>query len=208
MQTQKILVAYATNAGTTADVARMVADELGLKGVEVEVRQIEEVTSVEPYGAVILGAPMILGWHRGAVKFLKQHTEALSRRPVAYFITAMRLTDMGETTVDGVPISVDPALSRPPQKSGHLSIKERYATVTRYLRPVLRATPSVRPLSVGFFGGKLELFRLKWWQALFVMLVIQAQPGGSHNKPFIREWAANLYPALTGEASQEPFVQS
>jgi len=64
-------------------------------------------------------------------------------------------------------------------------------------RPALRAARSVRPVSVGFFGGRLELFRLKWWQALFVLLIIQAQPGGSRNESFIREWAASLSSVLS-----------
>ena len=63
-------------------------------------------------------------------------------------------------------------------------------------RPALRAARSVRPVSVGLFGGRLELFRLKWWQMLFVPVIIQAQPGGSHNWPFIREWAAGLRSVL------------
>ena len=45
---------------------------------------------------------------------------------------------------------------------------------------------------MGFFGGKLDLFRLSWWQKLFVLLVIQAQPGEYRNWRFIREWAGSL----------------
>jgi menaquinone-dependent protoporphyrinogen IX oxidase len=197
MQTQKILVAYTTNAGTTADVAQMIGEMLGKDGVSVDVRRLEEVTSLESYTAVVVGAPMILGWHRAARKFVKQHQQALSRLPVAYFFTAIRLTDTGETSVEAVPLCIDPDLAKPAKNPGRLSFKERYATVKNYLRPALRAARSVRPVSVGFFGGRLELFRLKWWQVLFVMVVIQAQPGGSHNEPFIRHWAASLLPALS-----------
>jgi len=53
-------------------------------------------------------------------------------------------------------------------------------------------------VSVGFFGGKLELYRLPLLQMLFVLLVIQAQPGDFRNWPAIREWAANLQPELLG----------
>ncbi len=68
--------------------------------------------------------------------------------------------------------------------------------MTNYLRPVLDVAPLVKPVSVGFFGGKLELYRLPLLQMLFVLLVIQAQPGDFRNWPAIRAWATSLRPEL------------
>jgi menaquinone-dependent protoporphyrinogen IX oxidase len=194
---KKVLVAYATNSGTTADVARTVADELGKDGAQVDVLRVEQVTDLEAYDAVVLGAPMIMGWHRAAVKFLKKHQAELGRVPLAYFITARSLTRTEEASVDGIPIRVDPDLAKAPANLQHLSLRERYARVDNYLRPTLKAAPRLRPVSVAFFNGRLDLYGMKWWQMLFVLLVIQAKPGGSHNLPFIREWAASLLPALS-----------
>ena len=196
MQAKKILVAYTTNSGTTADVAQAIGEELGKDGTPVDVRRIEEVTSLDSYTAVVVGGPMIMGWHGTAMKFVKKHQPALSRVPVAYFLTAMSLTRTGETSVDGVPIYVDAMLAKEPKNAARLDFKERYATTTNYLRPVLKAAPSVKPVSVGFFGGKLELYRLNLWQKLFVLLIIQAQPGDFRHWPVIREWAAGLRPTL------------
>ena len=84
-----VLVAYATNSSSTEEVAQAVAEELGRDGAQVDVRRLEEVTSVEPYSAVVIGAPMIVGWHRAALGFVKKYRQALSRVPVAYFFTAM-----------------------------------------------------------------------------------------------------------------------
>ncbi len=196
MQAKKILVAYTTNSGTTADVAQAIGEELGKDGAQVDVRRVEEVTGLDSYTAVVVGGPMILGWHRTAVKFVKEHQQALSRVPVAYFLTAMSLTQTGETSVDGAPIYVDAKLAKAPKDAARLSFRERYATATNYLRPVLKAAPSVKPVSAGFFGGKLELYRLNLWQKLFVLLIIQAQPGDFRHWPVIREWAAGLRPTL------------
>jgi menaquinone-dependent protoporphyrinogen IX oxidase len=192
MSTKKILITYTTNAGSTAAVAETIAAELNQNGAQVDLRRLEEVTSLEEYTAVVIGAPMIVGWHRAALKFVKTHQQALSHVPVAYFFTAVSLTQTGETSIDEVPVSLDPALAKPPQKANQLSLKERYALPANYLRPALKAAPPVKPVSVAFFNGKLELYRLKWWQVLFVLVVIQAKPGGYHNMPFIREWAAGL----------------
>ncbi len=189
---KKILVAYATNAGSTADVAQAVGEELGKDGAQVDVRLIDEVAAVEGYDAVVVGAPMIMGWHRTAVKFVKKYQHGLNKGKVAYFITAMSLTQKENQIPRETAIYVDSRLVKPPKDPNRLSFRERYATVDEYLQPVLKAAPAVKPVSVAFFGGKLDLFRLRLWQRLFVLIIIQAQPGDYRNWPFIREWATNL----------------
>ena len=178
-----------------------IGEELAKTGTPVEVRRLEEVSGVEPYAAVVVGAPMILGWHRAATRFLKRHQKALSRVPVAYFCTAMSLTDTGQASVEGIPIQADAGLAKPPRNPGRLSLRERYATASNYLRPILKAAPLVKPVSVAFFGGKLELFRLKLLPMLFVMLVVQARPGDLRNWPAIRGWAGSLRSQWLGNGS-------
>ncbi len=191
-----VLIAYTTNSGSTDAVARAVGDELAQCGLEVEVRRIEEIESVAGYRSVIVGGPMIMGWHREAAKFLKRHESALNHIPVALFFTCMSLTQTGDTQVQDVPVFVDPALPQPPKKPGRLTFKERYATLPKYLGPVLRSVPAVTPVSAAFFGGRLELFRLKLLQMLFVMIIIGAQPGDRRNWNAVREWSTGLAPLL------------
>lgn len=188
----KILITYATNAGSTVKIAEAIAAELAKKA-EVAVLPLEKVTTLDSYSAVVLGAPMILGWHRGALAFLKQNQDSLSRVPVALFITCMNLTRTGETNLNGIPLFVDQKLARVPQKEGRLSFKERYSTMSNYLSPIFKAAPSVKPVSVAFFGGSLQYFNLKWWAALFALLIIQAQPGDKRNWQVIETWAGGLF---------------
>lgn len=190
------LIAYATNSGSTEEVAQAIATELSSAEVHTDVLRLEDVTAIEAYDAVVIGAPMILGWHRRARQFVHRHRQALSGRPVAYFCTAMSLTATGETYLERIPVCVDPELAKPPQNSQRLSFRERYATLPNYLRPMLKAGQPIRPVSFGVFGGKLEMFRLKWWQMLFVMIIIRATPGDRRNWDVIREWAAGLKPLL------------
>lgn len=193
MDAKKILIAYATNAGTTAEVAQAVGEEITkTTQLQVDVKLIDEVTTFEPYSAAVIGAPMIFGWHRGARKFIHKYQVSLCKIPVAYFITAMNLTKTDETSLEGIPLSVDPVVAKPVKRAGHLSFKERYSLPVNYLRPILKAAPRVKPVAVAFFGGKLAMYKMKWWQVAFVLLFIQTQQGGSHNMPFIREWAASL----------------
>jgi len=193
---KKVLVAYATMAGSTADVARTVGEEIGQSGAQVHVLPLSEVKDVAGYDGVVVGGPMIMGWHRAASGFLKRHRADFQRIPLAVFVMSMSLTQTGETNVDGVPITVDERLPNPPEVAGRLKFKERYARLSNYIRPILKAVRPVAPVSIGVFGGRLEYGRLKWWAVLFAMLVIQAPAGDRRNWPAIRAWAATLPAAL------------
>lgn len=194
--THKVLVAFTTNAGSTTEVAQFIGDDLRKKGCEVDVFRLEEVENVSPYDLVVVGAPMILGWHRSAQQFVRHHQVALAQKQVAYFCTLMSLTDADLDLIGSAPVTVDPWLPKPPKNPLKLSYKERYATLANYLKPLVKAAPSVQPVSIGMFGGKMELFRLKWWQMLFVMLIIQAQPGDLRNWDFIQSWVDELHSGM------------
>lgn len=189
---KRILVTYATFAGSTAEVARAVGEEIAKHDVQVEVLSIAEVKSLAGYDGVVVGAPMIMGWHRAALGFLKQNRAAFERVPLAVFVMAMSLTQSGETNLDGVPVYVDEALSKPPVSAERLTFRERYARLSSYLQPILRAARPAKPMSIGVFGGRLEYGRLPWWAILFVMLIIQAPVGDRRNWTAIRTWAAGL----------------
>ncbi len=188
----KILVTYATSSGTTVDVAKAVAEELSKSSSQVEVQPIESVRSLDGYDAVVLGAPMIMGFHRRALAFLRQNREALRRKPLAVFVMAMSLTAQGEASLEGVPLTIDENLAEPPKKPGHPSLKERYTSVANYSSPILKAAAPGRPVSLAFFGGRLDFYRLNWWARLFVMIIIQARPGDRRNWSAIRAWASAL----------------
>lgn len=192
----KILVTYATMAGSTAEVARVVAEEMAAAGFEVDVFPLSEVKGVTEYDGVVIGGPMILGWHRGARRFLKQHRQAFQHIPLAVFVLCMNLTETNERSVDGLPVYVDEKLPKAPAQEGHLTIRERFARLPNYLRPILKASRPHKPVSIGVFGGRVEYGRLKWWAVLFAMLVVQAPAGDRRNWPAIRAWSAALPDAL------------
>jgi len=199
---KRILVAYATMAGSTAEVAKTVGEEIAKSGAQVDVLPLDQVKDLAAYDGVVIGGPLIMGWHRSALGFLKRHRVDFQRIPLAVFVMAMSLTQTGETSVDGMSITVDAKLPKPPDIEGKLKFKERYARLSNYVRPILKATRPVNPVSIGVFGGRLEYGRLKWWAVLFAMLIIQAPAGDRRNWPVIRSWAAAL-PAALKITSQE-----
>ncbi len=192
----KILIAYATHAGSTAEVAQAVGEEIAKCNVEVDVLPLDQVQTIDTYDGVVLGGPMIMGWHRGALGFLRKHRQAFQKTPLAVFVTAMSLTQAGQMTLNGVPVCVDEKLTKPPAREGKLTLRERYATISNYAQPILSAVRPYKPASIAFFGGRLEYGRLKWWAVLFAMVVIQAPAGDKRNWTAIRAWAAGLPAAL------------
>lgn len=188
----KILVAYATNAGSTAEIAATVADTLYKAGHIVGTHPIDKVDGLSAYDAVVIGAPMIFGWHVAARRFVRRNQAELSGKKVAYFACAMRLTRVPGASLPTVPLTLDANLAAEPAKAGALSLKERFTALGYYLKPMLAAAPRVKPVNVAFFGGSLDMRKLKWWQAVFVMGVVQATPGDYRDWDAIRAWSKSL----------------
>ena len=68
--------------------------------------------------------------------------------------------------------------------------------------PIIKAAGPARPVSVAFFGGRLEYARLKLPAMLFVMLVVQASPGDHRNWDAIRSWAGSLPQLFNSRAAE------
>jgi menaquinone-dependent protoporphyrinogen oxidase len=127
-----VLVAYATKAGSTREVADAVARTLREHGLEADVRPVTEVGTLAPYGAVVLGTALYTGRvHRDARRFLSSHREQLAERPLAVFA-------LGPKTLDDDAV----ASSR--------------AQLDRALAPYAE----LRPELVAIFGGVVDPARL------------------------------------------------
>ena len=58
---KRVLVAYASKAGSTAEVAEAIAESLSAKGQVVDVKKIEHVTDLSGYDAVLVGTCIRMG---------------------------------------------------------------------------------------------------------------------------------------------------
>ncbi len=196
---RRILVVCATKYGSTMQMAEAVAQELRGVGCEAEVRAAKEIPEAAGFDAVVVGGPMIFGWHKDASRFVKARRDGLAGLPIVYFITAASLTEDGTHAVDGVPVVKDDWLAKAPRKPGKLSYRERYARPQHYLGDVLKETAPVRPRQVAFFAGALDLTKMSLFAKLFVMLIIGAGPGDGRHWEAVRAWARGL-PAILFES--------
>jgi len=81
-----VLVAYASNHGSTREVAEAICGSLDRAGLRAHLRPAVEVGDLDGYDAVVLGAPIYMGrWQRHAHAFLRRHHGALAGRPLAVF---------------------------------------------------------------------------------------------------------------------------
>ena len=84
--TTRVLVAYASKMGSTAEIAERIAATLQAAGLEATAVPARDVTDVTAYDAVILGSALYAAhWQRDANRFVTRHGAALKDRPVWLF---------------------------------------------------------------------------------------------------------------------------
>lgn len=168
----QILVAYATAAGSTGEVAEAVGKALRESGATVDVRRAKEVTDVSSYGAVILGTGVRAGrTYAEAASFLGTHQASLSAMPVACFAVCLTMKEDTEQNCR--------------QAGG-------------YLDALFEQTPTVKPVAKGLFAGRVDYATLPLLLKLILKWFIK-EPGGDYRDwDAIREWAVGVRPALMG----------
>ena len=94
---KRVLVAYATKYGATAEIAQAIGDTLRKASLTVDVAEVDATAAVATYDAVVLGSAVYAGhWRKEAVEFLDVQKTNLADRPVWIFSSG--------PTSDGDPI--------------------------------------------------------------------------------------------------------
>jgi menaquinone-dependent protoporphyrinogen oxidase len=158
----RVLIAYASKAGSTAEVAAFIARKLVERGVSVDLRRAGHVGSVDGYRAVIVGSAIRAGqWLAEASEFVKAHRQALASRRTAFFTLCMTLRE-------------DTASNR--------------EKVAAYLKPVREM---LEPDRSEFFAGKLDCRTLALGPRLIVK-AMKVPQGDFRNWGAIGAWAEAL----------------
>jgi menaquinone-dependent protoporphyrinogen oxidase len=164
----KILVTYASRAGSTAGVAEAIGKTLSENGAQVDVLPMKAVKDLTAYWAVVAGSA-IRGakWLPEARQFMQTHQSELSRRPFATFMVCITLA---------------------------MPKAENYRDGLRdWMKPVREL---VRPVSEGYFAGALDFRKLPITPNILLMRLAVALgifPLGDHRDwTAIRAWASSL----------------
>ena len=82
----RVLVAYATKHGATAEIADKIGEVLRQAGLQTDMLPADRAGDLSPYKAVVLGSAVYIGqWQKKAATFLRANEKALAERPVWLF---------------------------------------------------------------------------------------------------------------------------
>lgn len=78
----RVLVAYASKNGSTAEIAEAIAKELRGHNLDVDCLEAGDVRQLDPYQAVVLGSAVYMKrWQGSARRFLHRHHQTLPTLP-------------------------------------------------------------------------------------------------------------------------------
>lgn len=165
----KVLVAYATAHGSTAEIATRIAETLNTRGISASAAAAETIQSVQGYDAFVLGSPIHSGmWLTELAQFISNFQEDLTEKPTYMFITCIRLLEA----------------------DGEQHVQENY--INR------QVTDKIGVSDVKAFAGRLAMEAVGWDERWALAARYDgAKVPGSYNSDFrdwnaIRDWALEI----------------
>ena len=158
----RILVAYASKNGSTAEIAQAIGKELQSAGKTVDVIEMKTVRTLAGYDAVVIGAPLYMGSVMGDMgKFTGRYCSELAKVPVAAFVVGMAPKDPKPGAVEAAMGALTKALGR------------------------------VTPVASVLFAGKLDPAKVNFVMRKF-MEMAKIPSGDFRDWDVITQWARDL----------------
>ena len=165
--TGRVLIAYTSRSGSTAEIAQAIGRELEALGKSVAVAGMKDITSLEGYGAAVLGSPVYMARiEKEVAAFVARHRDRLLVIPVAAFAVGIA--------------PVDP----------------RVGSVGDVLEKLRAALYPVKPAAVTMFAGRLDLVRMSFTERMMTGLM-KVLTGDFRDWDAIRDWARGLPAVLS-----------
>lgn len=158
----KVLVAYATMAGSTEGVAKRIGDVLHARNIPVDVLEVTQVRDLSDYQTIILGSGIRGGtFFTDANAFIELNKSILEQKDTYVFLLCLTMRE-------------DTPANR--------------LTVEGYLDPI-RA--QIKPKSEGLFAGAYDSSKHNFMEKL-VMRAMKAPEGDFRQWDQITSWAESL----------------
>ena len=162
---KKILITYATKAGSTVEIAAVIGESLSKRNFQVDVKPVSENPALDGYQAVLMGSAIRMGsWLPEAVDFVRKNQTTLNQLPTSIFTVHMLNYRDDET-------------SRTARQA--------------YTAPVRELLPSADEV---FFRGNMDYKTLSFLDRMIAKAVADPNnpPGDFRDWDAIRGWAGAL----------------
>jgi menaquinone-dependent protoporphyrinogen oxidase len=167
----KILVAYGTKYGGTAEIAERIGQVLREAGLTADVLPADRAGDLAAYGAVVLGSAVYVGaWRKEASNFLKANAEALADKMVWLFSSGP--TGEGEA--------------------------EELLEDWRLPKGLLPIAEQIQPRDIAVFHGVVDGDKLSWIEGRMLKMV-KAASGDFRDWDGIAAWATGISEAVKAE---------
>lgn len=165
---KRVLVAYASKHGATAQIGEYIAARLNHQDVLAQAASIAEADSPINFDACVLGSGVYAGmWIKSAVDFLKNYESELARMPVWLFSDGPTGVGSPQDLMNGWRFPAD-------------------------LQPV---ADRIHPKDIVFFHGALDMDKLKFAEKLIVR-ALKAPVGDFRDWSTIEAWANTIAKSL------------
>ena len=162
----KILIAYASKYGSTAEIASAIGDTFVRAGMEADVRFARDVKEIAPYRGIVIGTPIRAGKPLGdAVAFAKRFRAGFAGKRVAVFSAGVMMRD---------------------------DTPENRVKAREVLAPILTLTGE--PDAIGFFAGTIDYKKIGFPLSFIFKREPSGtmREGDWRDWDMIRKWAADI----------------
>jgi menaquinone-dependent protoporphyrinogen oxidase len=164
----KILIAYGTKYGGTAEIAEKIGQVLREAGLTVDVLPADRAGDLAAYEAVVLGSAVYVGaWRKEAANFLKANADALADKMVWLFSSG--------PTGEGDPEALLEDWQLP--------------------KPLLPIAEQIQPRDIAVFHGVVDGDKLSWIERQMLKMV-KAPAGDFRDWDGITAWASEIAEAV------------
>lgn len=164
----RVLVAYATKHGHTAEIAERIAQVLKEADLQVEVMNVTAVKDIKRYSAVVAGtATYIATWRREFLRFLSNNEKYLATIPVWIFSSG----PMGA----GDPVELSQGWRYPESEKAYID--------------------AIKPRDITVFQGAIDLAKMGFFEK-WVIKKVKAPIGDYRDWELITKWAKSIVLAL------------
>lgn len=106
----RVLVAYASRSGSTAEIADRIAARIRESGIDTDCISVTDHPLISAYDAFVIGSSVYVGrWEKDARTFIESHAEALASHPTWLFssgpLGTERTLENGEDKLSGAVVA-------------------------------------------------------------------------------------------------------